>query len=384
MALQTGRATILLNIKTKIVGSESHDVLPLVPYSKHMSHYKQHAPESTPFTMWQDLCVAAGHAMPACLAVAVQGSSTTAAMAEYGPVYSTFGERKRMETGAVYGWKVRKVVGVLKHYFYTVWFFDFSEVQWFTKNIGKHTMKIQMMHDVWWIFASMEPRCILRNDAYYDLWHIQMTYWNVFEGNYAWELAHLGLHLNLGWRFFSSHVSTQPFCESLTLECKLTTFFSVVRGNYHYHLILLIHNCNVKHFIYVQHMFWYISFWIFSPLVMSRNLALPCCVWIRLREKNRAKQPTKDLSIDISPPGVRCFSPAASGGHCAEAQRYTLLAGHREAPTSHRGWRRVRGVDGPAAGRWRGAQRRGAGRVERSLGADTWSASGSTGRMRRW
>lgn len=57
VALQTGRATILLNIKTKIVGSESHDVFPLVPYSKHMSHYKQHAPESTPFTMWQDLCV---------------------------------------------------------------------------------------------------------------------------------------------------------------------------------------------------------------------------------------------------------------------------------------------------------------------------------------
>ena len=74
-------------------------------------------------------------------------------------------------------------------------------------------------------------------------------------------------------------------------------------------------------------------------------------------------------------------APAASGGHRAETQRYTLLAGHRAAPASHRGGRRVRGVDGPAAGRWRGAQRRGAGRLERSLGADTWSATGSTGRM---
>lgn len=85
--------------KTFFVGSESHDVFPLVPYSKHMCHYKQHSPESTPFTMWQDLCVAAGHACRLA-ALVVQGSSTTAAMAEYGPVYSTFGERKR---GAVYG-----------------------------------------------------------------------------------------------------------------------------------------------------------------------------------------------------------------------------------------------------------------------------------------
>ena len=123
--------------------------------------------------------------------------------------------------------------------------FDFSEFQWSTKNIGKHTMKVQMMYDVWWIFASMEPRCILRNDAYYDLWHIHMTYWNVFDGNYAWELVHLGLHLNLGWmmrRFFSSHMSTQPFCESLILECKLTTFFSVVSNGYHYHYHLIVNS----------------------------------------------------------------------------------------------------------------------------------------------
>ena len=134
-----------------------------------MSHYKQHSPESTPFTMWQDLCVAAGHACRLA-ALVVQGSSTAAAMAEYGPVYSTFGERKR---GAVYGWKVRKVVGLLKHYFYTVCFFDFSEFQWSTKNIGKHAMNLQMMHDVWWIFASMEPRCIFKK--WCILWFMAYT-----------------------------------------------------------------------------------------------------------------------------------------------------------------------------------------------------------------
>lgn len=197
--------------------------------------------------MWQDLCVAAGHACRLA-ALVVQGSSTAAAMAEYGPVYSTFGERKR---GAVYGWKSAESCGVSETLFlHSLTLQSFSDLPKTLEKI-RWTYKWCMMYDGLW----NPPAVSLRNDAYI----LFMAYTHdILEC--VWR--ELCLRIGPPWAtfesgmddaaFFPSHMSTQPFCESLTLECKLTTFFSVVKG-----IILLcwFYNCTVKHFIYVQHMF---------------------------------------------------------------------------------------------------------------------------------
>lgn len=93
--------------------------------------------------MWQDLCVAAGHACRLA-ALVVQGSSTTAAMAEYGPVYSTFGERKR---GLFMAEKCRKLWGCWNTIFTQ---FDFSIFQSFS-DLPKTLENIQWKYtdDAW-------------------------------------------------------------------------------------------------------------------------------------------------------------------------------------------------------------------------------------------
>lgn len=78
------------------------------------------------------VCVAAGHACRLA-ALVVQGSSTAAAMAEYGPVYSTFGERK---SGGCLWLKSAESCGVAETLFlHSLTFQSFSDLPKTLENI---------------------------------------------------------------------------------------------------------------------------------------------------------------------------------------------------------------------------------------------------------
>ena len=234
-----------------------------------------------------------------CLPVGRPSGSRVFNYGRHGRIWTCLFHLWGAETGAsFYGWKVRKVVGLLKHYFYTVWLFRVSVI--YQKHFGKHAMKVYrwcMMYDGF--LPAWNPAVFLRNDAYYDLWHIQMTYWNVFESGMD-DAA-----------FFPATRALNPLqVADIGMPIDHVLFCSK-EYHYHYHLIVnstivtsnisyTYSTCFCKYLVEYSVFLSWIVIWLYHAV-----FEYVCA------KKNRAKQPTKDLSIDISPPGVRCFSPAA-------------------------------------------------------------------------